>query len=280
MTATPISQLPAATSSNNADLLVIVQNNVTKQITNANLFTSTALTTPILGTPQSGSLENCTNFPASSLTGLGTNVATFLGAPTSANLRAALTDETGTGAAVFASGPTLVAPILGAATATSINRVILTDPGADATFSLAAAKVFAVNNSFVFNGTDHTIMTFPSTDAILARTDAAQSFTGNQTFDTIILTNNLATSGPAPTITSAGTIAPITRIVFVDGTTAIDTITPPNPISAGGGQITFIPLDLWTTTTAGNIALATTAVVKQALVMTYDSGTAKWYPSY
>jgi hypothetical protein len=41
------------------------------------------------------------------------NVATFLGTPSSANLAAALTDETGSGAAVFATSPTLVTPALG-----------------------------------------------------------------------------------------------------------------------------------------------------------------------
>ena len=47
------------------------------------------------------------------ITSLGTNVATFLGTPSSANLRSALTDETGTGSAVFATSPTLVTPALG-----------------------------------------------------------------------------------------------------------------------------------------------------------------------
>lgn len=57
----------------------------------------------------------------SEVSGLGTNVATFLGTPTSANLAAAVTDETGTGAAVFANTPTFVTPVLGAATGTSLN---------------------------------------------------------------------------------------------------------------------------------------------------------------
>lgn len=43
---------------------------------------------------------------------LGSGVATFLGTPSSANLRGALTDETGSGAAVFATGPTLDAPVV------------------------------------------------------------------------------------------------------------------------------------------------------------------------
>ena len=37
---------------------------------------------------------------------------------------------------------------------------------------------------------------------------------------------------------------------------------------------------IFTITTAGNIALASTAVVGKALIMTYDNTTSKWYPSY
>jgi hypothetical protein len=57
---------------------------------------------------------NTTVTPAvGSITGLGTGVATFLATPSSANLAAAVTDETGTGALVFATSPTLVTPALG-----------------------------------------------------------------------------------------------------------------------------------------------------------------------
>jgi hypothetical protein len=63
------------------------------------------------------SLTLGTALPASSggtgLTALGTGVATFLGTPTSANLAAAVNDETGSGALVFATSPTLATPILG-----------------------------------------------------------------------------------------------------------------------------------------------------------------------
>jgi hypothetical protein len=71
-------------------------------------FTSPTFTTPVLGTPSSGTLTNCTGLPLSTgISGLGSNIAAFLATPSSANLAAALTDETGTGAAVFATGPTL-----------------------------------------------------------------------------------------------------------------------------------------------------------------------------
>lgn len=76
--------------------------------------TSPVFITPTLGTPVSGTLTNCTGLPISTgVSGLGTNVATFLATPSSANLAAALTDETGSGAAVFATSPTLVTPVLG-----------------------------------------------------------------------------------------------------------------------------------------------------------------------
>lgn len=72
------------------------------------------MTAPVLGTPASGTLTNATGLPITTgVSGLGTNVAAFLATPSSANLAAALTDETGTGANVFANSPTLVSPALG-----------------------------------------------------------------------------------------------------------------------------------------------------------------------
>jgi hypothetical protein len=84
--------------------------------------TSPTLVTPILGIPTSGTLTNCTGLPiATGVSGLAANVATFLTTPSSANLAAVLTDETGTGANVFANTPTLVTPNIGAATGTSLT---------------------------------------------------------------------------------------------------------------------------------------------------------------
>lgn len=139
-----ITALPVASSAVTTDVLPIVQGGITKQVTNALLFTSATLVTPALGTPASGVLTNCTGLPIANTTGtlaiakggtgitsFGTGIDTFLGTPSSANLRAALTDETGTGSAVFATSPTIAtptltaptmtAPVLGVATGTSLS---------------------------------------------------------------------------------------------------------------------------------------------------------------
>ncbi len=82
--------------------------------TTISTLTSPTFTAPILGTPASGTLTNCTGLPiASGVSNLGAGVSTFLTTPSSANLLTALTTKTGTGNAVFATSPTLVTPILG-----------------------------------------------------------------------------------------------------------------------------------------------------------------------
>lgn len=109
LTTNPLSQFAATTS---AQLRGVLSDETG---TGAAVFaTSPTLVTPILGTPTSGTLTNCTGLPISTgVSGLAANVATALATPSSANLAAAITDETGTGALVFANSPTLVTPALG-----------------------------------------------------------------------------------------------------------------------------------------------------------------------
>ncbi|NTF54941.1 hypothetical protein G6L12_08545 [Agrobacterium rhizogenes] len=118
------------------------------------LSNSPTLVTPAIGTPVSGTLTNATGLPISTgVSGLGTGVATFLATPSSANLASALTDETGTGVAVFATSPTLVTPTIGAATATSVNKVAITAPATSATLTIAnGATLTAASSTSVGQG--------------------------------------------------------------------------------------------------------------------------------
>jgi len=85
--------------------------------------TSPTLVTPILGTPTSATLTNATGLPISTgVSGLGTGVATLLATPSSANLATAVTDETGSGALVFGTSPTLSTPALGTPSAAVLTN--------------------------------------------------------------------------------------------------------------------------------------------------------------
>lgn len=158
--------------------------------------TSPSLTTPVLGTPTSGTLTNCTGLPISTgVSGLGANVATFLTTPSSANLAAAVTDETGSGSLVFATSPSLTTPSLGVASATSINKVAITAPATSATLTIADGKTFTVNNTITFSGTDSTTMTLPGTSATLAGLATTQTLTNKR------ITARIGTVADAATIT-------------------------------------------------------------------------------
>lgn len=118
----------------------------------AGLITTTVVPIAAVSNKFATSMDNTGTialaFPdVSGLTGLGTGVATFLGTPTSANLRAALTDESGTGAAVFGTSPTITTPnIVGTATndnaaALSVGEYVSSNcPGQSATVTITIAS--------------------------------------------------------------------------------------------------------------------------------------------
>jgi len=87
------------------------------------------------------------------------------------------------------------------------------------------------------------------------------------------------TVGPTATVASAaGLITPSGPLFIVSGTAAITGFT--QPIGYQGGGFCIIPTGAFTTTTANNIAIASTGVVGKTLCYTYNVNTNKFYPAY
>jgi len=194
-----------------------------------NLNTDKYQTGSALGTPASGTLTNCTGLPVGTgVSGLGTNIATFLATPSSANLAAALTDETGSGANVFANTPTLVTPLLG--TPTSGNLTNFTVDGTNpigyrdlpavgtktSSYSLAVGDV----GKYVQVGASGSI-TIP--DATFTEGDAISIF--NNTSGNITITCSITTAYIAGTDTDKSTMTLATRgvatVLFISGTVCV-----------------------------------------------------------
>ena len=87
----------------------------TGSLTLGGTLSNVSLTTQVTGTlPVANGGTGITSF--------GTGIATFLGTPTSANLAAAVTDETGSGLLVFATSPSLTTPVLGTPTSGNLSN--------------------------------------------------------------------------------------------------------------------------------------------------------------
>lgn len=81
---------------------------------------------------------------------------------TQLNYLASATGTTGTTTTnlVFSTSPTLVTPVLGVATATSINKVAITAPATSATLTIADGKTATISNTLTFTGTDSSSVAF------------------------------------------------------------------------------------------------------------------------
>jgi hypothetical protein len=73
---------------------------------------------------------------------------------TSLQLAGVISDETGSGSLVFATSPTLVTPVLGVATATTINKLTITAPATGSTLTIQDGFTLTANGNATVSGTN------------------------------------------------------------------------------------------------------------------------------
>lgn len=170
-----------------------------------------------------GSLASATGLPISTgVSGLGSGVATFLATPSSANLATALTGETGSGAAVFGTGPTISAPLVtGDATfgtaAAAANAIDIGETAGQVTYEGATADAFETRVS-VTDPTADNLITWPNSSGTASLETGQAVGTGGMVGNScrVLTTCTYANAtGTAP----AGTSEEVVRTCTVKGGT-------------------------------------------------------------
>src|SRR5271157_1684663 len=153
------------------------------------------------------------------------NLSVFA-ATTSAQLAGVLSDETGSGGgglAVFNNGPTLIAPALGAATATSINGLTITSSTGTLTITNAKTVSFPHTITLTSSG-DSSVITFPNATTTALTTNAAVTAAQGGTGADL----SGAASGRYPKANGAGAFATSTGAAAGTGSCTNQVVTAEN----------------------------------------------------
>ncbi len=153
-----------------------------------------------------GTVANATTTPA-------ITISTTINAPVLAGNGTAISAATTTGSTstvVLQTSPTLITPVLGVATATSINKLTITPPASSATLTIADGKTLTVNNILTFTGTDSSSVAFGTGGTVLYTTSTIPLTVGTTTIASGTTTRILYDNAGSGTVVAMATAAVLT----------------------------------------------------------------------
>ncbi|MEI6400269.1 MAG: hypothetical protein WCO58_01990 [bacterium] len=178
---------------------------------------------------------------------------------TSAQLAGIISNETGSGALVFANTPTFITPVLGVATATSING--LTISSSTGTLNIANGSTLATSgaNAITFTSTGTTNVTLPTSGTLVSSVSSGNGVSATNTAGALSFSLGAITPTTVNGITFSGSSTPtlaVTGTSSISGTNTGDQTT----ISGNAGTATA----LQTARTIGGVSFDGTANITVA----------------